>query len=190
MAAFLISLSLVFAAEFGDKTQLVALAFATRYRTTIVLAGITVAALLTHFLSTALGQAAGNMIPRTAINMIAGVLFIGFGVWTMRPESKIEDHDHVKEHRWGPFASVALTFFLAELGDKTMLATITIASQQRDFIGVWLGSSIGMVLAGAIAIWLGNIAGRRVPEPVVKAFGAVIFIATGVFTLARAAFAQ
>src|SRR6185437_16923186 len=156
MAAFLISLALVFAAEFGDKTQFVALAFATRYRATIVLAGITVAALLTHFFSTALGQMAGNLIPHTAINVIAGLAFIGFGVWNFRGESE-QEKEQLEEHKWGPFVSVALTFFVAELGDKTMLATVTIASQQRDFLGVWLGSSIGMVLAGAIAIWLGTV---------------------------------
>jgi putative Ca2+/H+ antiporter (TMEM165/GDT1 family) len=189
MAAFLISMALVFAAEFGDKTQLVALAFATRYRATIVLAGITVAALLAHLFSTAVGQVAGNLIPQTTINVIAGLAFIGFGVWTMRGESD-ESEEELKEHKWGPFISVALTFFLAELGDKTMLATVTIASQQRDFVGVWLGSSIGMVMAGAIAIWLGTVLGKRVPETVVKACGAIIFIATGVVTLAHAAMAM
>jgi putative Ca2+/H+ antiporter (TMEM165/GDT1 family) len=126
--------------------------------------------------------------------VVAGLAFLGFGAWTIRGESKKDDDEdaehHVKEHKLGPIISIAATFFVAELGDKTMLATVTIASQQHDFVGVWLGSSTGMILAGAVAIWFGNIIGKRIPEPVIRGVGAIIFIATGVVTLARAAFAH
>jgi Ca2+/H+ antiporter, TMEM165/GDT1 family len=194
MAAFFLSFAMVFAAEFGDKTQIVALAFATRYRAAIVLAGISIASLLSHFLSVALGQMAGSLLPRAVLNVVAGLAFLAFGVLTMRGEkgdgSNEGDAQHRNEHKFGPIVSVASTFFIAELGDKTMLATVTIASQQQDFLGVWLGSSIGMILAGAVAIWLGNVLGKRIPAPLVRAAGAIIFIVTGIFTLARAALAQ
>ena len=188
MAAFWISLALVFAAEFGDKTQLVALALATRYRPLVVLGGITVATLIIHALSVFVGRAAGAFIPANIASIAAGLAFIGFGVWTLRGDSC--DDDDVKHHQFGPFVSVLLTVLVSELGDKTMLATAAIASQQQDMIAVWLGSSTGMILADAIVILVGQIVGKHVPESLVKATAAGVFFLTGVATIARAAFAH
>jgi putative Ca2+/H+ antiporter (TMEM165/GDT1 family) len=190
MAAFLISMALIFAAEFGDKTQLVAMAFAARYRPMLVLTGITIASFASHLLSVILGQTAGAVLPQGIINVAAGLAFIGFGVWMIRSKESESEDEELKEHKFGPVVSVALTFFLAEVGDKTMLTTMTIASQQKDFVGVWLGSSIGMVLAAGIAILLGNIFGKRIPTGLVKGVAAAIFLITGIVTLAHAAFAQ
>jgi Ca2+/H+ antiporter, TMEM165/GDT1 family len=184
LTAFWISLSLVFIAEMGDKTQLVALAFATRFRATVVLAGVFVATLVIHLGSVAIGEVAGQALPRFWIDLLAGVAFIGFGLWTLRGD-KIED-EKASRNRFGPFLTVATTFFLAELGDKTMLATVTIASQQNSFVGVWLGSTVGMVLADGLAIIVGQVMGKRLPHKLIKYSAALIFVGSGLWTLVQA----
>jgi len=183
--AFLLSLGLVFAAEMGDKTQLVALAFATRYKTSIVLVGVFVATILVHLLSVFIGEAAGLFIPIFWIKLAAGIAFVIFGLWTIRGD-ELDDEDKLTESRWGPLLTVGITFFLAELGDKTMLMTVTIASQQHSFVGVWLGSTVGMVLADGIAIVVGKILGKNLPEKAVKYGAAVVFFVSGIYILYEA----
>jgi putative Ca2+/H+ antiporter (TMEM165/GDT1 family) len=182
MTAFWIALFFVLVAEMGDKTQLVALAFATRYRTGTVIAGVFGATLLVHLFSVALGEMAGLALPVFWINLLAGFAFIGFGLWTLRGD-ELGDEEKLSKGRFGPLVTVATTFFLAELGDKTMLATVTIASQQHSFMGVWLGSTVGMVVADGLAIIVGKVMGRRLPEKVIKYGAALVFIASGLFTL-------
>jgi len=182
MIAFWISLFYVFVAEMGDKTQLVALAFATRYPVKTVLTGVFGATLVIHLLSVFLGEAASSALPAFWIQLLAGLSFIAFGLWTLRGDEL--DEDGVKsEMRFGPLMTVAVTFFLAELGDKTMLATITIASQYRSFVGVWLGSTLGMVAADGLAIIVGRVMGKRLPERAIKYGAAATFILSGLFTL-------
>jgi putative Ca2+/H+ antiporter (TMEM165/GDT1 family) len=185
MTAFWISLVLVLIAEMGDKTQLVALAFATRYRASIVLLGVFIATLLVHLLSVFIGEAAGLALPVFWIRLLAGLAFIGFGLWTLRGDELDED-EKLETGRFGPLLTVGTTFFLAELGDKTMLMTITIASQQNSFIGVWLGSTVGMVIADGIAIIVGKVMGKNLPEKVIKYGAAAIFILSGLYTLYEA----
>lgn len=185
MTAFWISLLFVAIAEMGDKTQLVALAFATRFRPSVVLAGVFVATLAIHLFSVLIGEAAGMALPVFWIDILAGLSFIFFGAWTLRGD-ELEESEETKPQRFGPFLTVAVTFFLAELGDKTMLTTITIASQQRSFAGVWLGSTFGMVLADGLAIILGTVMGKRMPEKTVKIIAAVVFFAAGIWTIAAA----
>lgn len=156
MTAFWISLVYVLVAEMGDKTQLVALAFATRFKASIVLAGVLVATLVVHLFSVFLGDAAGLTLPVIWIKLLAGLAFIGFGIWTLRGD-EIDDEEQTRTGRFGPLLTVATTFFLAELGDKTMLMTITIASQYQSFVPVWLGSSVGMVAADGLAIIVGKV---------------------------------
>ncbi len=185
MHAFLIALFFVFIAEMGDKTQLVALAFATRFKTATVLTGVFGATLLVHLFSVGIGEIAGMALPVFWINLLAGLSFIGFGLWTLRGDS-LNDDETSKHNRFGPLLTVGITFFLAELGDKTMLATVTIASQQKSFIGVWLGSTIGMVIADGLAIMIGKVMGMRLPERIIKYGAAAIFLASGIFTLVEA----
>jgi putative Ca2+/H+ antiporter (TMEM165/GDT1 family) len=185
MWAFLLSLGLVFAAEMGDKTQLVALAFATRYKALTVLFAVFVATILVHLLSVFIGEAASLLIPIFWIKIVAGASFILFGLWTLRGD-EFDDENERQESRFGPFLTVAIAFFVAELGDKTMLMTITIASQQQSFIAVWLGSSLGMVLADGIAIAVGKLLGQNLPERVIKYGAAVIFFASGLYTIFEA----
>jgi Ca2+/H+ antiporter, TMEM165/GDT1 family len=187
MAALLASFFFVMAAEMGDKTQLVALAFATRYNVRTVLIGVTVATLLVHLFSVMIGQVLGVTLPAFWISLAAGLAFIGFGVWTLRGD-KLDDEEGIKEHRLGPVFTVGLTFFLAELGDKTMLATITLSSQYQQPVMVWLGSTFGMVVADGLAVIVGTVAGKRLPERVIQIVAALIFIGTGLFTLAETLF--
>ncbi len=185
MTAFVIALFLVFMAELGDKTQLVALAFATRYRPMLVLGAVFVATLLIHLFSVVVGEVLGLALPLFWIKLLAGLAFIGFGIWTLRGD-EIGDEEKLTENRFGPFMTVAITFFLAEIGDKTMLATVTIASQQQSFIPVWLGSTLGMVIADGLAIIVGAVMGKRLPERLIKIVAALIFIGSGIFTLVEA----
>lgn len=185
LTAFLISLFYVFIAEMGDKTQLVALAFATRFSAKVVMLGVFLATLLIHLFSVLLGQVLGLALPTFWINLLAGLSFIGFGLWTIRGD-ELEEDEKLERGNLGPLLTVGVTFFLAELGDKTMLATVTIASQQNSFIGVWLGSTVGMVIADGLAIIVGKILGKKLPEKLIKYIAAFIFLASGVVTLVEA----
>lgn len=185
MTAFWIALIYVMVAEMGDKTQLVALAFATRYKATVVLAGVFIATFVIHLFSVVLGEAAGLALPTFWIQILAGLAFIGFGLWTLRGD-EFDDEDKLKTGRFGPLMTVAITFFLAELGDKTMLATITIASQQQSFVAVWLGSTVGMVIADGIAIIVGKVMGKKLPEKLIKYGSAAVFILSGIYSLYQA----
>jgi len=187
MPAFLIALFFVFIAEMGDKTQLVALAFATRYAAQTVLAGVFVATLLVHLFSVVIGEIVGLALPIFWVKLLAGCAFLGFGLWTLRGD-ELDDDERMAARRFGPLMTVAIAFFLAELGDKTMLATVTIASQQQDFVGVWLGSTVGMVVADGLAIIVGKILGKQLPEKTIKYGAATIFLVTGVVTLTETIF--
>jgi Ca2+/H+ antiporter, TMEM165/GDT1 family len=182
MTAFWISLIYVFVAEMGDKTQLVALAFATKFKTWTVLAGVFIATFAVHLISVLVGGAVSHVLPVFWIKIAAGLSFIFFGLWTLRGDSLDED-EMEQTGKFGPLLTVAVTFFIAELGDKTMLATITVASEQNDFYGVWFGSTIGMVLADGLAIIAGKILGKNLPENLIKYVGAGVFLISGVWTL-------
>jgi putative Ca2+/H+ antiporter (TMEM165/GDT1 family) len=182
MTAFWISLIYVFIAEMGDKTQLVALAFATKYKIRTVLAGVFLATFVVHLISVIVGGTVSHLLPVFWLKIVAGLSFIFFGLWTLRGDSL--DADEVrKTGKFGPLLTVAITFFLAELGDKTMLATITIASEQNNFSAVWIGSTIGMVLADGLAIIAGKMMGKNLPENLIKYVGAAIFLISGCWTL-------
>jgi Ca2+/H+ antiporter, TMEM165/GDT1 family len=180
-----LSLFFVFVAEMGDKTQLVALAFATRYRLETVLSGVLVATLLAHLFSVSLGKLIGITIPVLWVQILAGTAFIGFGIWTLRTETLKNENALPGPQRRGPMMTVAATFFLAELGDKTMLMTITLASQHNSFVGVWIGSTVGMVVADGLAIIVGRILGSRLPDALIRVGAATVFIVTGAVTLVR-----
>ena len=182
---FLIALFFVFVAEMGDKTQLVALAFATRYAARTVLAGLFAATLVVHLFSVGLGELLGLTIPVFWTKILAALAFIAFGLWTLRCD-ELRDDDSSAAPRLGPLMTVAVAFFLAELGDKTMLMTVTIAAQHNDFVRVWIGSTVGMVAADGIAIAIGRVLGEQLPEKAIKYGAAFIFLATGVATLGEA----
>ena len=186
LVAFAVSFGVVFVAELGDKSQLMALTFATRYRALPVLVGITLATALVHAVSVAVGHGLGSALPTGWIVLVSALAFLGFGAWTLRGDS-LDDDEQAKAERSEGSAVVAasVAFFLAELGDKTMLATITLATQYGWF-GTWLGSTLGMVAADALAILVGRRLGRALPEEAVKVGASVLFGVFGVWLLVDA----
>ncbi|SCL27507.1 TMEM165/GDT1 family protein [Micromonospora inyonensis] len=183
LVALAVSFGVIFVAELGDKSQLMALTFATRFRTVPVLIGITVATAVVHLVSVAIGYGLGATLPTGWISLVAGLAFLGFGAWTLRGDTLTEEEKRKAERstKSAVFA-VGVAFFLAELGDKTMLATITLATQYGWF-GTWIGSTIGMVAADALAILVGRMLGRRLPERTIKYGAAVLFAICGLWLI-------
>jgi putative Ca2+/H+ antiporter (TMEM165/GDT1 family) len=183
--AFLLSAGVIFVAELGDKSQLMAMTFATRFRLRDVLIGITLATGIVHLASVAIGRAVGSSLPTDAIAIVAGLAFLGFALWTLRGD-ELDEEEREKASRTTTSAvlAVGVAFFLAELGDKTMLATVALATRE-GWLGTWLGSTLGMVAADALAIVVGAMLGRHLPERVIK-YGAATAIAVfGVLLLVQ-----
>ncbi|MEV4508312.1 TMEM165/GDT1 family protein [Dactylosporangium sp. NPDC049525] len=187
LAALAISFGVIFVAELGDKSQLMALTFATRFKPVPVLIGITVATALVHLVSVAVGYGLGAALPTAWISLVAAVAFFAFGAWTLRGDSLTDaERDKASQPTTrSAILAVGVAFFLAELGDKTMLATITLATQHGWF-GTWLGSTIGMVAADALAILLGRMLGKRLPERTIKYGAAALFALFGAWLLVEA----
>jgi Ca2+/H+ antiporter, TMEM165/GDT1 family len=177
--AFALSFGVIFLAELGDKSQLMALAFAARYRAWTVLVAVSIATLVVHAGSVLAGQAFALALSTSAIQVVAGLAFFGFAAWTLRGDSlgSTETGRANKVGRWA-LLTIGTAFFLAELGDKTMLATVTLATTEEP-IGTWLGSTAGMVVADAMAIALGSLLGARLPERAIKLFAALAFVVFG-----------
>ena len=185
MDAFLLSTGVILLAELGDKSQLMALAFAARYRAMTVLVAVTIATLVVHAGSVLLGSAFALALPTAAIQVVAGLAFFGFAGWTLRGD-ELGEAERGRAKRTGRWALVTIgtAFFLAELGDKTMLATVTLATTEEP-IGTWLGSTAGMVVADAIAIAIGALLGTRLPERAIRLFAAVAFVVFGAILVAQ-----
>lgn len=187
--ALVLSTVVIFVAELGDKSQLMAMTFASRYRARDVLIGITAATAIVHLASVGIGYWVGEAFSdyQGWISIAAGVAFIAFALWTLRGDELTEDEaDKARKSTGKALVAVGIAFFLAELGDKTMLATITLAVRE-DWFGVWIGSTVGMVAADALAIVVGFLLGKRLPEKFIKygaaaafAIFAVILIIEGV----------
>jgi Ca2+/H+ antiporter, TMEM165/GDT1 family len=187
MTAFLLSTAVIFVAELGDKSQLMAMTFAARYRARDVLIGITVATLIVHLASVWIGVAVGSAFgdSQGVINIVAGVAFLLFAGWTLRgDELTDEEADKARRATGMAILAVGTAFFLAELGDKTMLATITLATTEGWF-GTWIGSTLGMVLADALAIWLGYLLGRRLPDRAIRYGAAAAFVVFGLLLVVQ-----
>jgi putative Ca2+/H+ antiporter (TMEM165/GDT1 family) len=186
LAATALSFAVIFVAELGDKSQLMALTFATRFRPWPVLAGITVATAVVHLVSVGIGYGVGAALPTGWISLIAGLAFLAFGAWTLRGDTLTETERGKAERATGSaILAVGGAFFLAELGDKTMLATITLATQHGWF-GTWIGSTVGMVAADALAIVVGRLLGRHLPEKIIKYGAAALFAIFGIWLVVEA----
>ena len=187
MSAFFLSAAIIFVAELGDKSQLVALWFATRFRWWVVLGGVTVATLVVHLGSVAIGRAFDELLPEQFVLMTVGVSFFVFAAWSLRGDQfKPSERERGTISFFGAFGVVTVSFFAAELGDKTQLATVSLAGTTSDAAGVWLGSTVGMVLADALAIGVGLMAGARLPHRVIGMGAAAIFVVFGIFAFVRA----
>jgi putative Ca2+/H+ antiporter (TMEM165/GDT1 family) len=177
MTAFIASFIFVVLAEMGDKTQLLAMAFATRYSAYKVLLAVFFATIINHALAVATGRFLTTVIPMDIISFVAAFSFIIFGLWTIRGD-KLEGEDK-KESRFGPIVTVGIAFFLAEMGDKTQLATISLAVKYQDMINVLMGTTLGMIVADAIGIIVGIVMRKHIPEKIIKWVSAGIFILFG-----------
>lgn len=180
MSVYLASVIFVVLAEMGDKTQLLAMAFASRYRWQTVLAGVFVATLVNHFMAVVAGSYLTKFIPINYIQIAASASFILFGLWTLRGDT-LEGED--KRFNFSPFWTVAVAFFFAEMGDKTQLATVALATRYNNIIVVWLGTTTAMIIADAIGIIIGIVLGKKIPERFIKWFAAIIFMIFGAIGL-------
>jgi putative Ca2+/H+ antiporter (TMEM165/GDT1 family) len=183
--ALLLSFGVIFVAALGDKSQLMALAFSARYKALPVLLGITVATAIVHAVSVLFGAVVGAHIPTRPITIVAGSMFLVFAAWTARGD-ELSEEESAKADRTTRSAIVAasLAFFLSELGDKTMLATITLATKEGA-IGTWAGSTLGMVAADALAIVVGQQLGSRLPDRAIKIAATAGFVIFGVLLMAE-----
>ena len=181
--AFLVSAALIFVAELGDKSQLMALAFATKYKFWPTVTGIFLATLLVHAGSVLIGRVAAAALTVGPINIVAGLAYLAFAIWTIRGD-ELDAEDEARAQREGRWAvlAIATAFFLAELGDKTMLATVTLATTNEP-IGTWLGSTVGMVAADALAVGAGTLLASRLSGTRIKVFAAASFVVFGLLLI-------
>jgi putative Ca2+/H+ antiporter (TMEM165/GDT1 family) len=197
MSELLTALAVVFLAELGDKTQLVALGFGARQRLVPVLAGVALAYVATNLVSVVVGGLLGAALPTRAIGLGGGVLFLAFAIWALLGDDADEAGPDggggrgdiaAPAHHGGELrvvGSVAVAMFVAELGDKTMIATATLAARDNPVL-VWVGATIGIFLAGALGVVVGRFVGARLPERVTRIGSAAVFAVFGVILIATA----
>ena len=183
MEAFFISTAIVALAEMGDKTQLLALVLAVRYQKPWpIVWGILVATLLNHGLAGAVGAWVTTVVGPDVLRWFLAASFIAMAVWMLVPDT-LDDAPSDAQPRWGVFGTTVLAFFLAEMGDKTQIATVMLAAQYHAYFWVVAGTTLGMMLANAPVVWLGERMTRLVPMRVVHTVSALIFAALGVAVL-------
>lgn len=183
MEAFLVSTGIVALAEMGDKTQLLALILAARFRQPwpIVL-GIFVATVANHALAGAVGAWVTTVMGPDVLRWVLGASFIAMAAWMLIPD-KMDDEEAVAKPRFGVFGTTLVAFFLAEMGDKTQVATVMLAAQYQAYYAVIAGTTVGMMLANAPVVWLGERMTRLIPMRVVHSVSALIFMVLGVWAL-------
>ncbi len=179
LTAFLLALGTVVLAEMGDKTQLLAMAFATKYKALKVMTGVFIATVLNHALAVALGSVISRFDALNLwIQIIASASFLFFALWTIRGDKL--DKEKEKKPRFGPIVTVSIAFFIAELGDKTQLATIALATKYPvDPVWVLAGTTLGMLIADGIGILIGVVLCKKIPEKIVKYISAAAFAVFG-----------
>jgi putative Ca2+/H+ antiporter (TMEM165/GDT1 family) len=182
LEAFLISTGIVGLAEIGDKTQLLAFILAAKFRKPLpIILGILVATLANHAFASALGSWITSLIDPHTLRWVLGISFIGMAIWTMIPD-KFEEDD-AKLARFGVFGTTLIAFFLAEMGDKTQVATVALAAQYDTFFAVVAGTTLGMMIANVPAVLLGDRIAHRMPVRLVHSIAAFIFAVLGIATL-------
>jgi Ca2+/H+ antiporter, TMEM165/GDT1 family len=181
LEAFVVSTGLVALAEMGDKTQLLSFVLAARLRKPWpIIGGIFIATLLNHALAGGVGYVLAGWISQRALLWVTGLAFIGFGLWTLHPDSLGDD---VKLHKGNAFITTVIAFFVAEMGDKTQFATIALAARFQAPAQVIAGTTFGMLLANVPAVWLGGKLAQRVPMKALRIAAAALFVAMGALTL-------
>ncbi|MCK6395597.1 TMEM165/GDT1 family protein [Zoogloea sp.] len=182
MESFLVSTGIVALAEIGDKTQLLAFILAAKFRKPVpIIIGILVATLANHGFAGALGAWITSLVAPEAMRWVLGLSFIGMAIWTLIPDKF--DEDEAKFARFGVFGTTLIAFFLAEMGDKTQVATVALAAQYHAFVTVVAGTTLGMMIANVPAVLLGNRIADKMPVRLVHMIAAAIFAILGVATL-------
>lgn len=182
MDAFLISTGVVALAEIGDKTQLLAFLLAAKFRKPVpIILGILVATLLNHGLAGALGAWITTLLAPEVLRWVLGLSFIAMAVWIMVPDTL--DEDEASLVQFGVFGTTLVAFFLAEMGDKTQIATVALAAQYGNLLWVVVGTTLGMLIANVPAVYLGERVAHRMPVRLVHGIAATIFALMGVAIL-------
>lgn len=182
MEAFLVSTGIVALAEIGDKTQLLAFILAAKFRKPLpIILGILVSTLANHGFAGALGSWITSLLEPQTLRWILGISFIAMAIWTLIPD-KFDEGD-AKLARFGVFGTTVVAFFLAEMGDKTQIATVALAAQYNAFFAVVAGTTLGMMIANVPAVLLGDRIAKRMPVRLVHGVAAAIFAILGVATL-------
>jgi putative Ca2+/H+ antiporter (TMEM165/GDT1 family) len=183
LEAFLLSTGVVALAEIGDKTQLLAMVLAARYRKPLpIILGILAATLLNHALAGLVGSWLASVAGPAAMRWILGISFIAMGIWVLIPD-RVDESMQANKPRVGIFAATLVAFFLVEIGDKTQIATVALAARYQWLAAVVLGTTLGMMIANVPAVLLGEVAARKLPMRLVHGIAAAIFVVLGVAVL-------
>ncbi len=181
MEALLVSAGIVALAEMGDKTQLLALVLATRFRQKLpIVLGILAATLANHLLAGWIGSWLATLVSPEVLRWMVGLSFVGFGLWTLKPDSLEEDRPLPRS---GVFLTTLVSFFLIEMGDKTQLATVALAARFGSLLPVVAGTTLGMMLADVPAVWVGETLSRRLNLKYRRWAAAALFVVLGLLTL-------
>jgi putative Ca2+/H+ antiporter (TMEM165/GDT1 family) len=182
LEAFLVSTGIVALAEMGDKTQLLSLVLAARFRRPLpIILGIFVATLVNHGMAGAAGAWITAVLGKDVMRWVLGLSFLGMALWTLIPDKL--DEDETTTARFGVFGTTVVAFFLAEMGDKTQFATVALAARYVDLVAVVAGTTFGMLLANVPAVLLGDAVAKKVPMRVVHSLAAILFAILGVMAL-------
>ncbi|WP_298626904.1 TMEM165/GDT1 family protein [uncultured Legionella sp.] len=183
MDAFFVSIGVIALAEIGDKTQLLAFILASRFQQPLpIILGILTATLINHSLAGMVGLWITTLINPDALRWLLAASFIGMAIWTLIPD-KIDQDESLLGHKLGVFGATFVTFFLAEMGDKTQIATIALTAHYNAPLLVIAGTTIGMLLADVPAVYIGNKFATKIPMKIVHAIAAVMFLSMGVLSI-------
>jgi putative Ca2+/H+ antiporter (TMEM165/GDT1 family) len=179
---FITAFVLITLAEMGDKTQLLAMAFSSKFKSISVLIGIFIGSFLNHGIAIAIGNYVSRFVSIEKIQILASILFILFGLWSLKIDNEDSDEENVKGN-YGPIITVALAFFIGELGDKTQLTAMTLGANSKYPIFVLFGTVCGMIVTGGLGIIIGKLLGKKIPEVTMKIVAAFVFIFFGTIGL-------
>jgi putative Ca2+/H+ antiporter (TMEM165/GDT1 family) len=185
LTPFLASTGVVALAEMGDKTQLLAFILAARFKKPVpIILGILIATLLNHGIAGALGAWITSAVSPDVMRWILGLSFIGMAIWTLIPD-EIEEEETAVAQRFGVFGATLITFFLAEMGDKTQIATVALAAHYQAAVIIVAGTTLGMMIADVPAVFIGNRFAEKIPLKLVHSIAAAMFAIMGVLTLLK-----
>ncbi|EKV28119.1 putative transmembrane protein [Caenispirillum salinarum AK4] len=184
MNGLLVSTGVVALAEIGDKTQLLALVLACRWRKPVpIILGILIATLANHAAAAVVGVAVTDLLTPEVLKWVLGLGFLAMAGWMLVPDTLDDDEGEPKASKYGPFLATLVTFFIVEIGDKTQVATVALAAEFQNLVMVTLGTTIGMLVANVPVVLIGDRAGAKIPLALVRGISAALFAVMGVAAL-------